>query len=407
MRSLALLLALAGITCGGSQSKPTPNNDQQRKVASPAVEALAAGSFEKAGQQAGELLEKDSTNSSAAAVRAFVDYHDTMSSLFDDMVVVFDAMESGGSPDYERAREALDRAEGSLAEIDKDLAIAAADPGFVLELCPACWERDWNHDGRVDDGDKHILEVEFDRTGADLPDGDSRRRPTYRFDVGDAIWARAMVSFQRGFINMVLAYSWADSTKLMAAFFSKPNQITIKLEDASRMAKARDLYLQALDYSDQCRAAYLAETDDDREWVPSPQQTNYGAPLPVDEALYQTWEGVVRDLRMLLQGKEGLQLALLAEFDENPWPRAPQGFVNIGKLFSQPIDINLDIATLENINFENIDEVEKGLASFLGRYWEGSMKPTPLVKRVKRMADELERGEESLERKLRYLFWIN
>ena len=39
--------------------------------------------------------------------------------------------------------------------------------------------------------------------------------------------------------------------------------------------------------------AYLAETDDDREWVPNPKQQSHPMPLPVDAArigaLERTW----------------------------------------------------------------------------------------------------------------------
>jgi hypothetical protein len=35
------------------------------------------------------------------------------------------------------------------------------------------------------------------------------------------------------------------------------------------------------------------------------------------------------------------------------------------------------------------------------------MTPTPLIQRVSRMKNEISRGEESFERKLRYLLWLN
>ena len=35
------------------------------------------------------------------------------------------------------------------------------------------------------------------------------------------------------------------------------------------------------------------------------------------------------------------------------------------------------------------------------------MKPTPLIKRLRRMKREVEQNKESLERKLRYLLWVN
>jgi hypothetical protein len=35
------------------------------------------------------------------------------------------------------------------------------------------------------------------------------------------------------------------------------------------------------------------------------------------------------------------------------------------------------------------------------------MRPSPLVGRLRRMQDELEHGEDTLVRKLRYLIWLN
>jgi hypothetical protein len=44
---------------------------------------------------------------------------------------------------------------------------------------------------------------------------------------------------------------------------------------------------------------------------------------------------------------------------------------------------------------------------FFGVYHATSMKPSPLVARLVRMRAEIDRGDEALERKLRYLFWLN
>ena len=35
------------------------------------------------------------------------------------------------------------------------------------------------------------------------------------------------------------------------------------------------------------------------------------------------------------------------------------------------------------------------------------MTPSPLVRRLSRMKKEVEHGKESLERKIRYLLWVN
>jgi hypothetical protein len=35
------------------------------------------------------------------------------------------------------------------------------------------------------------------------------------------------------------------------------------------------------------------------------------------------------------------------------------------------------------------------------------MRPSRITERMKRMKQEVQRGEETFERKLRYLFWLN
>jgi len=97
-----------------------------------------------------------------------------------------------------------------LEAVDRDLAVVAGDREFSLELCLACWERDWNRNGRIDEADRKLFELEFDGKGGELAEGDPRRRPTFRFDTGDAEWARAMIAFQRAAGELVLAYQWSD-----------------------------------------------------------------------------------------------------------------------------------------------------------------------------------------------------
>ena len=57
--------------------------------------------------------------------------------------------------------------------------------------------------------------------------------------------------------------------------------------------------------------------------------------------------------------------------------------------------------------FERRGDVEAALRSFFGANYRAHMKASPLPSRMRRMQSEIDRGQESLERKLRYLFWIN
>jgi hypothetical protein len=42
-----------------------------------------------------------------------------------------------------------------------------------------------------------------------------------------------------------------------------------------------------------------------------------------------------------------------------------------------------------------------------GEYYRTDIKPSPLAGRLQRMKGEVDRGQEGLSRKLRYLFWLN
>jgi hypothetical protein len=172
---------------------------------------------------------------------------------------------------------------------------------------------------------------------------------------------------------------------------------------------AGELALVALGHAERCRKAYLAETDDDREWVPNPRQRDHPLPLPVDAALYDTWAGVLDDLAGLISGETGLSVAELAQLGDHQWPKPPGGFIDIGAMFRDPKTIVLDLGSIgARLDGEpDAAASEALLRDVLGGYYVESMKPSPIVSRLARMKGELERDQDTLERKLRYLLWLN
>ncbi len=398
---LLALLLLAGVVvlaCGARQSPA-----ERQESARPAVLALQAGRFADAARGAEDALAKDDKNALARAVRAIATWEKTADELAEEAIILV-----GGSvrrrPDFDRLRASLLKAEATLARVDEDLAVAEEDKAFALELCIACWKGDWNHDGREDRRDEHLLEIEADATGAPLADEDPRRRPTFRLDAGDVQWARAMVAFQRALLDLVVAYRWKD----LLGFKESRGEgvLVVHLDDAGRVHAARDRILEGLDHSDRARRAYLAETDDDREWVPNPRQKNHPLPLPVDEALYATWDGVLGDTRRLVRSEEGFDVRELMGFahvEGRQERTGAHGFIDVGKLLSSPHDLHVDLDVLEHTR----QSPDAALRSVLGDAYVGEMRRSPLPRRLMRMADELARGEESFGRKLRYLLWLN
>jgi hypothetical protein len=204
----------------------------------------------------------------------------------------------------------------------------------------------------------------------------------------------------------VLAYDWTGIEQLSGG--REPEVIRFRLDDPERIARARALILEGLDHADQARLDYLAETDDDREWLPNPLQQDHPMPLPVDRELYDTWEKVVGDLRRLVEGEEGLSVTELAQLGDHVWDDPPRGYIDIGAMLSDPRDVMIDLRPLEEIQYlDRREQVEALLHEVFGDYYVRKMKKSPLPGRVARMKREVDRGEETIERKLRYLLWLN
>ncbi len=375
-----LTVLVVWIGCGGAAEPvaklKTPNTPQQAADAAPAIAALQASRFDEAKTLATAILDQ------AEALKAF---------------------------DHESGRQMWKTFLDQLDAVDRDLAIVAADPTFSLELCLACWQHDWNRNGEIDDRDRKLFEIEYDAKGEVIEQSDPARRPTFRFDVGDADWARAMIAFQRASVQTILAYRWSELDKLLKlSLFGndklKDRRLTIHLIDAGRVKRARELILDGVGYADSCRGAYLAETDDDREWVPNPTQKNHPIPLPMDAAIYATWAGITADVRRMMRSEEGLSLKeMMGMIEPNAAAMMPDGYIDFGAMLREPSDIVIDFSD-ESATAKNAERILRGV---FGHGYETGMRPSPLVGRLRHMKEELDRGTDTAEHKLRYLLWLN
>ncbi len=397
MKHLVALALLAA--CGAAPLPPIRTAED-----APALEALRSAHFDVAFELGTKQLALEPRDAEAAAIRALAGYVQATSTLYTSLGL--------GSHSWFFFEPALDPKHAAaiatfldqLAAIDKDLAIAAADPRFSLELCLACWQFDWNHDGKIDERDTQLFELERERSptsvgsGRAIPEHDPRRRPTFRFDLGDLSWARAMLSFQRAAGELFSSYRWSDLEDKGA------KTLVVHLTAPERVKHARELVLAGLEFSDQARLQYLAETDDDREWVPNPRQQNYAMPLSVDAKLYETWAGVISDVRDLVAGRTGISMQEVAALESQQLAAiTPHAYVDLGKMLSEPTDITIAV----DGKLESLSAINTFLRGVLGHGFDEHMQPSPLVKRLARMAGELEQGSDTFEHKLRYLIWIN
>ncbi len=369
------------------------------------VAALQASKFDDAARQAIAVLATDPGNARAAAVRAIAGYIAAADHGFADLDRLVKHAEDFRVIDSPEMRKLGQTFLDQLAAVDRDLAVVAGDPGFALDLCLACWQHDWNHSGEIDRRDARVFELEDDGKGGEFPEGDPRRRPTFRFDVGDADWARAMISFQRALGELVMAYQWSTLGEAFAGHDQGP-VVTIKLLDKARVTRARELILAGLAAADRSRAAYLAEIDDDREWLPSPRQQHHPLPFPVDDALYQTWAGVIGDVRGMLESRDGLSIKQAAVLIHGPVAAAvfPDAYVDFGKLLAEPHDFVIDFGVINGKGPAAIDSFLRGV---LQSGYRTGMHASPLVQRLARMKADFEHGADTVEHKLRYLLWLN
>lgn len=401
--------------CSGTPASETKSPQQQQQdaaAAAAAVTALQNSKFEDATREASLVLRRDPKNSRAAAVRAIARYQAGGHEFITELTKILDQSSALKLLDHEASRAVWGNFLADLEAVDEDLAIAGADRDFSLEICLACWERDWNRSGEIDDRDRKLFQIERDHKGEELPEGDPRRKPTFRLDVGDVEWARAMIHFQRAAIEIVLAYKWTELDKLFAMFGGgggNDTKITIHLAEAARVKRARDLVIAGLGFADKCRLSYLAETDDDREWVPSPKQKSFAVPLPVDDALYANWAAIIGDVRRMLKSEEGIsfkEVGGLAEADDDDLTRLPDAYLDLGAMLGEPEDIVFDVADVMK-GRPDAKAVEKIVRGLIGNGYKEKMKPTPLVGRLRQMKAELSRGSDTFDRKLQYLLWLN
>ncbi|MBN2358038.1 MAG: hypothetical protein JXR83_01205 [Deltaproteobacteria bacterium] len=397
MKKTLVVVCLCAAACAG------PSLEQRRQSALPALQTLQAGAWEEAEQEAARALVSDKDNPYALIVDAITRYKKVIHQLFVDLVGVAAAIEETHTFNQQYLRYALEHADTELAVIDGELERVSRHRELTFDLCLACWEYDWNHNGRVDKRDRRLFEVELDQSGTPYPADDPRRRPTFRFDQGDVLWARAFLSFQRAAIDLALAYDWTQIETLLKD--SDPERPAIKLTSRERVAKSKQLILDGLDLAEQARQAYLAETDDEREWLPNPRQKDHPLPLPVDAVLYQTWGDVIADVRLLIKGERALRMAEVAELLDEKIEPPPVGYLDVGGLFSRPRDIAIDVPALERCERDN--DIECFLNNLFGDWYVKQAQASQLPLRVRRMKSEVDRGEESLERKLRYLIWLN
>lgn len=408
LRNLSGILILICVSTPSAKAAPSQLDSATQR----ALQQLQKGKFDEA-ERATEAL--PSGNSSARVIRAIALYKKTMHQFFLDLRTAMMGLVIGNI-NHRYMRKAFTDTDEKLNKVEGFLASASDDAALRFKLCLACLPVDWDQDGRITNEDQLLFEIEQDEAGKPIPSDDKRRKPTFTFDQGDVYWARAFVRFQQAALNLVLGYKWTELGKAIGFFQGEEEgRLVIRLDDVARIHTAKRYLLDGLRFAERSRALYLTESDDEGEWVPNPQQKNHPMPLPVNSALYATWLELIGDLRNLVEGKEGIDIAELAQLGDQRWKKPPRGYLDIGSMLQRPKDLVFDFKTFEQdwlglaqaAARDLPAKAERSLRSIFGTVYVKSMKASPITKRLTRMKREIDSDTEPFERKLRYLLWLN
>ena len=195
------------------------------------------------------------------------------------------------------------RLEGYLATVGKVRSalepVRAKKPLFVV--APGTWEVDFDGDGRVSVNERHVFWIP--KRGRDvmpmeraMDAAQYRARytsPVVSVDQSDIHWALAYCNFLEAAMNLVLAYD-----------VKGPGFDSIALVHPERIRTvAYKRMLEGVRQSMKLREALMDETDDDREWIANPLQSNTSFPLVMDAGTFATWGALLQEMQRLLLGK--------------------------------------------------------------------------------------------------------
>lgn len=247
--------------------------------------------------------------------------------------------------DYQKMRAVYVQLLADLAAVDQTLArMPAGEPKLVIDLFAI--RLDLNGDGRISDDERLgniVIALGMGPRGAMVPRPGGSAPPAeaaewvVAFDRADALWLRGYSRLLSAFVEFVLAHDWHETYDATAHLFfagavDASNPMSLPDADGGMMGregrqiadyvaflhlarwpvvepermKAVRTHLKAVvALSRETWAAVLAETDDDREWLPAPHQKNRAVTaLAVGEEQVKGWLAALDEFDAVLDGRK-------------------------------------------------------------------------------------------------------
>jgi len=263
---------------------------------------------------------------------------------------------------YEKQRETLEALLDDLAKVDATLApMTASETKIVVDLNAV--QFDFRGDGKPDSTETLGSILATLRSPGVRPSPNEPGPFEVKFDNSDSSWLRGYCHLLSASLEFVLAYDWRSTFDRTAGLFyprvapppfgANPrfassregsfvdyghfadvivliHEIRWPLLEPSRLRAAHGHLKQVVAMSRASWKSILAETTDDREWIPGPQQRNgVVTSMPVTQAQVDGWLGALDDFDAVLDGTRLI-----------PHWRFSEGF-NFKRVFFEPRDFDL------------------------------------------------------------------
>ena len=254
---------------------------------------------------------------------------------------------------------------GMLQALHDDLAVAQktleplADKSVKLLMPLGKARMDTNGNG-VAEADELLWKIYLAVALGNRPSRDLPAKPediVVALDYADGLWLHGYCHLLMALCEVTLMYDQQKSFDYAAStLFAKPDQpeairitrqtgdyqyfadliaaihvAVFPVKEPARGAKFLEHMQRVIELSRQTWDAIEAETDNDREWIPSPKQTCVFPQLQVSPAMVTTWRSFLSEAEDILQGKK-----LVPHF----YIQSQQG-INLRRVFMEPREFDL------------------------------------------------------------------
>jgi hypothetical protein len=262
--------------------------------------------------------------------------------------------------DYKTARSVLQAWIDDLGKVDATLA-KVKSPGVKLPLHFGLIRLDFDGDGKASENETLWKVYSKLNQGANVS-ADAAKVFVIAFDRGDVDWLRGYCHVLSALTETLLAhdfedlfnrtgYLWFDGIKTPETFLNakSPDRqenfldeildlgamihlIRLPVAEPERL-KAALVHMEAMiTLSRSSWKFILAETDDDSEWVPNPNQRSVVPNVRVTAQMVEGWGRFLDEFELILQGKR------LAPFWRGKEPRRG---INVRRVFTEPRTLDL------------------------------------------------------------------